>query len=557
MAKGIQLQYWFVLLEIMKYKERLAMNDFWKTRSNTKDKYVFCEDDEVSVYCLGAIAYYVDNNISTNVLKIAHCILDDSLDFNYLYGFYKIVIYDKVKDNYFFWGDNAGSQRFFVDYTKVIFADSLLALRNWRKADLKPCYSAIALLLQENGALTDETLVEGIKITDTEKYYTFNKLGIKEYDKGLLNFTENKGRTLSEIMDIELEIVKDASFCAVCTGGMDSRTILAHLSYAKKTPALIVTGHKGNPDIEVAKEVADALRLPLTIKDPSKKSQDWIQEAFVFSDGIYDTVLSYRHYQKGLWAYENGFRYEFGGVGGEFYKNTYCQMFRQRLLGKKVTAELLYQALIGYAIHCPSWAGPELMKAYDETKDVVMPIIEERMEKGLLPSCNRIGLRILQGKYCSITNNIAEFCVKIDPLMERDVIAAVNNISPLKLAMGVWQRREIKRFCPKLSNIKTDQGYSCSMNFFKLTKERFQRLFFVLGRIVLRIRRLLRLPYVDRCENYWNNDYIEASKTNEYEESIEICKKLGLINDKLTKDDIPLASVGNILQIGMFFKGSI
>lgn len=535
----------------------MHLSDFLSIQNQIFQSYSFSENEDLEVYHRGNIAYLLENRYCFDVLEMARLAVAGELDFNELYGFYKIVVYDKNTQDFIFWGDNAGSQRFFIDKKYHIFADSLLKIREWRNGDIEPCYNSIALLIQENGILTNETILKDVYLSDSEKYYIFGNKRIEECTKQLKSFSNNKGKSLAEVMHIQLDSIVHTPFCAVCTGGMDSRTILAHLSYAKKTPALIVTGHKGNPDIEVAKEVADALRLPLTIKDPSKKSQDWIQEAFLFSDGIYDTVLSYRHYQKGLWAYENGFRYEFGGVGGEFYKNTYCQMFRQRLLGKKVTAELLYQALIGYAIHCPSWAGPELMKAYDETKDVVMPIIEERMEKGLLPSCNRIGLRILQGKYCSITNNIAEFCVKIDPLMERDVIAAVNNISPLKLAMGVWQRREIKRFCPKLSNIKTDQGYSCSMNFFKLTKERFQRLFFVFGRIALRIRRLLRLPCVDRCENYWNNDYIEASKTNEYEESIEICKKLGLIKDEATKDDIPLASVGNILQIGMFFKGSI
>lgn len=182
-----------------------------------------------------------------------------------------------------------------------------------------------------------------------------------------------------------------------------------------------------------------------------------------------------------------------------------------------------------------------------------MVVVGERPEQGLLPSLNRVGMRMLQGKFCSITNNMTYACVKIDPLMERDVIAHVSKVSPVKLSMNMWQRKEIEQYCPKLNDIETDQGYSCSVKLVTLVKESFKKGMFYLSRVVARLRRKLGVSYKDSTPHYWDHDYMEAANTELFQDALEVCKQLGVVKEDLTVEEVPKSSVGELLLIGMFF----
>ena len=54
--------------------------------------------------------------------------------------------------------------------------------------------------------------------------------------------------------------------------------------------------------------------------------------------------------------------------------------------------------------------------------------------------------------------------------------------------------------------------------------------------------------------NQWQQDYIDAKNSPEYENAVKVCKQLGIISKNATIDSLPINQVGFILMIGMFFE---
>lgn len=509
-------------------------------------------DENIEVFCNGIIIWKRQNNNCTDILEIAREVINGSLDFNDLYGFYKIVIFDKTQETYTFWGDNAGSQMFFYNDDTYFFSESFLKMKN-SLTHFNPNYAAIKQLFCFGRVYTDDTLIEDIKCTDSEKYYTISNDGFVVKEKDLLPLYKNTGKSLDFIMDTLIDNIDKNKIGAVCTGGTDSRTILAHLAYRNIHPQLIITGHNDNPDILPAQKIAEVLNLPLTVQDPSDKSGEWIKRSFEFSDGIYDVVLAYRHLNKLKWAKEHNISFEFGGVGGEFYKNVFTRPFLDQLIFKKIDVYKAYDILFNKRCICPGFLG-EKVKTSNE-KDNIVAIIKDQAEKCKSNILNRVGMRYLQKGFGLICNDVAAYgCVKIDPLMDRNLIASVSKKSPLTLAMSIWQRNEIATHCPELSDIETDQGYSCTTQEIKLLRERMKKLSFYLSRVFARILKKMGLKYKSSEQKYWDADYRDAKASDLFSEAFACCKNMKIIDENVDQNDIEDKYVGNILLCGMLFS---
>lgn len=506
------------------------------------------EDDRILVVCVGLIVQTVSAGERLSLLEIGHAAAKGELDFTRLHGNYKLVVYRKESDTYLFFGDNAGSQVFYIDRETQTFSDSFLALVQARSA-YTPDYTAVRQLLADDYIPGCRTLVEQIEVTSLFAYYELAGGRIRAFSKRLPSLQENGGGEIAPLVDAYMEALGEEPYCAVCTGGMDSRLVLAHLKRCGKTPGdLVLTAHPGNPDIETAGNVAKTLSLPLHILDTQEKEEDWLRTGFAFGDGMYDVVNAYRQYRKSRWVSEKGYAYEFGGVGGEFYKNVFCQPFltagksREEKLGR-LTASL--QRTYGFM-------GDKVLAA-DSAPDKADAACSCD-GAGILCACNEVGYGILTRKAQRISGACAARVLKIDPLMDRDVVAKASKESPLSHAMGMWQRRGIGSAWPALSDLPTGDGYTCSLRKGVLLRERAKRGAFYASRVMARLRRKLGLPFKDVTQRYWDTDYREAAATESFREAVNVCRRLGILCEDADGKDIPAAKVGNILLLGMLFR---
>ena len=517
---------------------------------NCRGRYQAAENDKYSVWLSGLVLL---ENKSCDLLKLAELAFHQRLHYPSLSGNFKLMAYSREDDSYLFFGDHAGSQYFYIDTEHALFSDSLLDLRV-KQGDAARLNMSAALELVEYGrTLGDKTLVFGIKKTCSNHYYRFHDGKIEVFDKCLPTFSQMPEQiSLDDVCGPFLSALGEEKVCAICTGGTDSRAILSNLIYRKVSPALLLTGHTTNPDIPIAEKIAQTLDLPLTLVSFQDREAGWLEKGFFFFDGMQDAVLSYRHLKKARHVKEKGYAFEFGGVGGEFYKNSFCLPFRQGHIRNK--EKHLRQILSGSGDSRRACFGDALRAARPETDTFVDTLIRKGLqEKSLLAACNHVGFEFLKSISGSVTNSYAAVCCKIDPLMDRRLIAAVSHKRPQRLAMHIWQRRTISAYAPALSDIPTDQGYSCSVNSWKLLKERWKKLRFYASRVTARLRQKLGLRYQSSIQHYWDNDYAVARESDCWKQALKRCEELGVLRKDVQEKEIPLNKTGIILQIGFLF----
>ncbi len=519
-----------------------------------RGSYAVFEDDAITVWCAGLVAFSSGDFITSDVLEIAKMAVSKTLDYNNLFGFFKIVVFDKATEETLYFCDNSGSARFFYDKDAGVIADTLPLCVTLLSQKVRPCYEAIYQYLSIGRTIDNETIVDGVLMTSCDCIYWLKNGIIYEETKGLRAYSElDPSFSLEKLMRILTHAMDGELVSAVATGGTDSRTILAHLMSLGFLPRLITTGRIEDDDVRIAKNIADHLGLKLSIYDPNDKEPDWIKKGFDFCNGVYDVVLSYRHLRKAQLSLQQGSSFEFGGVGGEFYKNSYCRPFRFRRIFRKTTADSILRNTIGRALVGKGWYGDRVIAVERRVYDNLLGIMSKHMEKGFLRNYNVFATLMLRGGFCNISGNILPYCTKIDPLMDRNLIASVCWRNPLSLSMARWQRNEIHKYCPALSRIETDEGLTCSTNQKALLLESLKKLRSYVQLGLGRVKRVVfRTPRRER--SCWDKDYIEARESLEYENSVRVCKKLGIISTDVAPESLPLHQVGFILMFGMFFE---
>ena len=513
--------------------------DFWKKTG----KYFDIENEKYKIWLSGVFSY---KDKIVNLLEIAELFVDNNLDFNDIIGWYRIVIYDKCNFCWYFWGDDAMSQHFF--YYDNGFSDSLLEIEKTSK-NMRPNYGAIAQILGGGYTLNKDTLIDGVFRTDKDCYYYFDGKIILEKSKKLKNFKDLKKKydVVSILNPIMKQISNDVS-AAICTGGTDSRSVISGLQYlGSKGIRYVITGHEDNPDIKVGQIICNRLNVPLTVIRPGERRENWLEDAFRFTDGEYDVVLGYRHLLRAEWEKANSINIEYGGCAGEFYKNNFYRPFRW--FGKKKNADFYKKQLLNTYLSSQKWVGKNIRKAEQKNVVKLMDIaVKTDLEHTKLEKGNRIGYDILAFKSGAISNGYSRYVTKIDPLMARQICASASHDSWINHCMHKWQRIQIKQYCSELSDILTDQGYNCSMNLFLLTRDYVKKSVFYLKRVLK-----IGLGFKSMQAGFWDVDYAKARESETWRNAVAYCKKKDIIESNVEEEDIPMNVTGWIILIGMIF----
>lgn len=294
--------------------------------------------------------------------------------------------------------------------------------------------------------------------------------------------------------------------------------------------------------------------FPLKIIHPGEKEEHWLEKGVLFNDGCYDAVLSYRHLQKARWIKENGYHVEFGGLGGEFTKGVYYTPVRWRF-PRHGDETFYYEKMLASTGRLGKWCGVAIWESIDGYKPIVMELARKgTTEATMQAGCNAVVYDKLGYIMASQTNPNSDIFAKIDPMMDRRIVAAVSQKNHYSLAMNIWERRQIAKYCPILSDIETDTGLSCSVALIPLTKERLKKLAFYISRVISRIRKKLGLNYTTATSPLWDRDYAAARKTTTWKDAFVRCKELGFINEIADENDIPLNQTGHILLLGLVFS---
>ncbi len=513
------------------------------------NNYEGINDKDYTVFTSGIMRYLASGgDIITNPLQIVQMLEDGILDFNELYGFYKVIVYNKKTGVVRFWSDNSGSQRFYIDVENGVFSDSLMQcakLSHNKGRELSIDIKAVTQYFTIGYCIDDTTLINSLEKTSVYDYYELENGTIKRFSKNLYPMAEGtKKITLNELMRILCHNIDNNQISDVITGGTDSRVILSHLIKMGYKPNLIITGNDDAKDVLVAQQVSDALDLHLYRYKPIDKEEDWLKKAFDFSDGIFDVVMSYRHLRKLQMSKEAALgSLEFGGVGGELFKNYFFSSVT------RVSASLARK------IVKRNWYG----SAVNEKIPVLLGIIKEiennerkRFHCGFISKYfdiryyNSIGYIQMVATKSTVSSLFSNSITKIDPLMDYSLVNSISQMNPFVNDMQCWHRREINKTCPQIAEIKTDRGYTLSNSIFKIVADAIKQIKFTLKSIIRNITK--------RKIGLWDLDYKDAKENPMFEKAVNYCKNNDFISKEISLKEIPVTSVGNVLLVGMMLE---
>lgn len=512
--------------------------------------YKYYENERTECALFGIIALIDGDRVSYDVLDIAVRFCKGRLDFDNLVGFFRMVVYDKKSGRQYYFCDNAGAMRFFVDKKTNTVHDSFMSAVKNRNGDIAPCYGAIAQKFAWLRCMDDTTIVEGIIKLGAHFYYEQDWDKLTEHHKGLRTFAEYPTNIdAKRITDILYGAIKDEKIGAVATGGADSRVVLSYLYNLGARPQLIITGRDDNPDVRIAQIIADTLNLPLATYNPDDIEDDWIERGFAACDGLCEAVEFYRHLRKTELSNRIGYHFEFGGVGGEYYKNFYPR-YRRRGNIFCSKPEKAFKSICK-PMTMSAWMGDAVKAQSDKISGYVLDYMTYSTGESEKQAMNNSGNFYLMGVVSDIANPISLSVLKLDPLTDRHSIAAALNerMSPY-YALCMWNRREVAKYCPELSDIPRDVGQTLSVDKKVIRKERF-----ALRKLLFRrfIAKLKGKP-LNLSAKYWESDHSRSKKTKQFEEALVACKRIGVVSENATADSITTSLAGHILTIGLLFS---
>ncbi|MGB5909834.1 MAG: asparagine synthase-related protein [Promethearchaeia archaeon] len=295
-------------------------------KTNRTKKY---EDDNYEVYWEGMPFIRGLSPDEPSIRKFLDEIKKSTLNsfIENLTGIYACIIYDKKKDIYYVFIDNAGQYNLFK--SPNLFSTSYLESikhNKFKKEDMNPeIISNFIISDSYMGWKTAFIPVEKIKHDEIiiikgsdvhiEKKILKDIFSIKKLDnKSIIKRFEN---IVNSLKKANTKIVLDLS------GGHDSRmlsTIFVHYGLQFDTST---TGMPNYPDVFLSKQIADILGLNHTIHHhevTSNTIQQEINDAFIDFDACMN-ILNWHHgYQYQKLKIKKGYKLNITGHSGEFYK---------------------------------------------------------------------------------------------------------------------------------------------------------------------------------------------------------------------------------------------
>ncbi|MFW9947290.1 MAG: hypothetical protein ACFFDX_10735 [Candidatus Odinarchaeota archaeon] len=287
------------------------------------------EDDNYEVYWEGMPFIRGLSPDEPSIKKFLEEIKKSSIEsfIEHLTGIYACIIYDKKKDIYYLFNDNAGQYNLFKspNYFSTSYLESIKH-NKFTKEDMNPDMISnfiisdsymgwkTAFIPVEKIKHDEIIIIKGSNIQIGKKILN-DVFSIKKFDnKSIVKRFEN---IVDSLKKANIKIVLDLS------GGHDSRmlsTIFVHYGLPFDTST---TGMPNYPDVFLSKQIADILGLNHTIHHHEVNSntiQQEIDDAFMDFDACMNILKWHHGYQYQKLKIKKGYKLNITGHSGEFYK---------------------------------------------------------------------------------------------------------------------------------------------------------------------------------------------------------------------------------------------
>lgn len=496
------------------------------------------EVEKTVIYLTGLFMYREERAGDHSVRAFLKDFDNGSADFNACTGSYRInICYPDGRQIYF--ADNAGIMRWFIRDTG--FYTSLADAAPLKRT---PNYAAIVqVLCMAYGRIHGtDTVIQEVRRSDLHKYYVVEQGSLAEKEKGLLPMWQLPGRP----DELERQMRRFANAVSGCegiactvTGGADSRLVLAHMLHNGMNPLLDITGQNTDPDVIIAKKIAERLGKDLLHVTDEPETANWIDSAIRAADGLTGVCGIYRLYKKAARLQKEGIVLECGGGGGEFYKNSSINLDYPFYGGQPRWNHFMRIKSILFDLPL-SILGQNTVEIAESMKERELRYLSAYTGGTKARSYLSAYYDILQeGGSASWCMN-SRFYIPYVPLMERNVTALAFHMNPYKMNGLAFHRDQISRFCPEIKDIKTDHALTLDSKRRHIESLKLLQYWADAG-IRMTLRRNRTDVRVDAC-------FHEGLSSPQYDAALNRCKTLGIIAPDIT--DLPMGIADRVFAVG-------
>ncbi len=478
---------------------------------------------------------------------------DRVLNLKNFYGAYHIIIIDTVRNEVLFFGDNAGNCCFYYSQNEKVICDSFLEITNKLKS-ITPNHDAIVQFLSFNCIYSYETICKEINRTNSMEYYILANNGIQPHKKILPKLGEDiKYNNFGEFMKDLSNAIEGLNIADVITGGTDSRTVLAHLCALNMAFKLVISGSDKSQDVLIAKEIAKVLNKEIYISDENIEKFDIEQFKSLFerSDGVYGVLSRYRLHKKSKMLEQMDIDLELGGVAGELYKNSFINQDFPFYNSGKVNQDKFYKMKINPSCFNQKFFTDMFIHKQQEMKNKVINNLFDEQDNKKSRLYYKVGAEILRHRMITLSNSNNLSIPSISPFSEIDVMNLTYSVNPWKLELNKWQRREISKYYPKISAIRTERGISLIDKKSTIIKEAISSYVFLFK---IGLRRLLGAKSQTLNENK-TQIYDAVKKLKIYKTAIQKCMELNILNKQCNIDELPDDLIDRLVTVSLVFYG--
>lgn len=447
------------------------------------------------------------------------------------------IVYPDGRELYF--GDSSGALFWFFDLANGKAFDRPSDVPAERR---RINMTAIAQFLWFGCIYGMDTVMDGIVRSDPEQYYLLQNGKITAQKKGLTPLEQFPGGddALALYMRRVLKAVGEQTHigCSI-TAGTDSRAVLSHLYANGVQPLLSITGPEDHIDVQIARKIAAALDEELIVVSGVPNSPSWISSMERETDGQVGVCGAYRLLEQFKTLERRGVTLQFGGVAGEFYKNSFINQDYPRYGGAPDWERFVKMKVITYDFP-KAICGNKLLPAVEQVPKMLLQMVSMHQGATKASAYLSAGYRILQARAATLSMMENRHVVTCSPLLERCVVAPMLRTNPYRLEMQSYQRRQVKSFCPAIMDIPTDRGLT--LNPAKMKKEQVKSTLFLAKVAAGRTFRRKKITgRIDAC-------FAEGLSSPQYREALQHCKDLGILAPEVL--ELPAAIADRVFALG-------
>lgn len=463
-------------------------------------------------------------------------------DFNECYGAYRAKITYKNEIVYF--ADNSGMMRYCINRNNQSFHSSIDEAEKEKKNRV-PNFQAIAQFLNYGCTYNNETVIQSVILSDPNVYYVYKDNQLTKHSKGLKGFSDYKEEAISLKRFISQAVAHcEGKIGCTITGGIDSRSVLANLINLGIKPHLYITGHETQSDVQIAKEIADATNLSLTVVSDDIEDENWLAHSVDAADGQEGICGIYRLDKLARQLNKDGIELQFGGVNGEMYKNSFINQDFPVYFGKPKW-DRFYKLKVGTFDLERSMFTKKLWNEVERLPSIITEWLQNHEGHNKADAYLNAGYEIMQARCNRVINMFGRFTTIYNPLMERKMASFAYGKNPYTLEMQAFQRREVSDLCQEIKGIRTDRDLTCDYN--RRFVEFFKSYLFLLkvaaNRVVFRKKVDIR---IDKCFEIGHKD-------KNFFIAMDDVKRIDVIDRDARVDQVPIGLADRLFTIGILF----